>query len=103
MKTRKKKSGYSAGAFREWLKQQAIDETFVMKMLHDQVMADATMKTLDDLPAGVIERLWQTQERILLKWKMTTGKVIAVDGVPIEQWRASRARSRAEKDWRFKK
>jgi hypothetical protein len=29
--------------------------------------------------------------------------VVAIDGVPIEQWRASRARSRSEKDWRFKK
>lgn len=69
---------FSAGVFREWLKTQKFSEEFMMREACDLAMADDTMKTLEDLPAGVMERLWKSRERIKTEWMLKYGEIVSV-------------------------
>ena len=62
--------------FREWLNEQKITEDFVLESMHHLWMADA--KTLEDLSAKALERLWELRERIVERWKLTTGTVVSI-------------------------
>jgi hypothetical protein len=78
MRTPEPSARFSAGAFREWLKTQKFSEEFMMREACDLAMADDTMKTLEDLPAGVMERLWESRERIKTEWMLKYGEIVSV-------------------------
>jgi hypothetical protein len=78
MRTPEPSARFSAGAFREWLKTQKFSEEFMMREACDLAMADDTMKTLEDLPAGVMEHLWKSRERIKTEWMLKYGEIVSV-------------------------